>query len=317
MPKPKGPPYVDDPECQYVVIGDPWPGGRDSSNRDARYFDKVAFWLFYMLGEQASPDTIYYVKTRNDLIVKFEEGVDLSGIFGMHFWPNFLTIPRPPAKFSFIFEYNYRRHGRPEFHRWAEHFPPSRPPSDWGEPPIKRPYPAPAWVSHSGLSCTEFALPIRDQEAKPRSPSPKPPPSPKPENVHRRETLADLMSDESRAVQQRPGPAVGLPSQVKQEPATAQPSQLYMDKLDPYDEEDQALLALKAEPTDAPLRPEVPIKQESNATMEAEPEADSEEISAELQAAIDLYNQSRSQSVRFKEEVTERELLRTIMGTVY
>ncbi len=63
MPKPKGPPYVDDPECQYVVIGDPWPGGRDSSNRDARYFDKVAFWLFYMLGEQASPDTIYYVKT--------------------------------------------------------------------------------------------------------------------------------------------------------------------------------------------------------------------------------------------------------------
>lgn len=62
MPKPKGPPYTE-PGCKYVVIDNPWPGGKSGKARDARYFNYVAVWLSMILSPRVWPEELYYVST--------------------------------------------------------------------------------------------------------------------------------------------------------------------------------------------------------------------------------------------------------------
>ena len=63
MAKKKGPPYVDDPECQYVVVEAPWPDDKAGSGRDRRFFNMVAVWLSYMTNPRIWPEELYYVST--------------------------------------------------------------------------------------------------------------------------------------------------------------------------------------------------------------------------------------------------------------
>ena len=53
--KKKGPPYLDDPGCKYVVIIDPW--GMDSTkNRSSGDVDRLGSWVSFMLREQRTPE---------------------------------------------------------------------------------------------------------------------------------------------------------------------------------------------------------------------------------------------------------------------
>lgn len=59
MPKKKGPPYLDDPECKYIVIENPWPHGKSGGARDDTYYQEVGAWLRYALNKPVYPETIY------------------------------------------------------------------------------------------------------------------------------------------------------------------------------------------------------------------------------------------------------------------
>ena len=63
MPKKKGPPYLDDPECKYVVIQNPWPSGRAGAARDDAYYQEVGAWMRYALNKAAYVDTVYSQNT--------------------------------------------------------------------------------------------------------------------------------------------------------------------------------------------------------------------------------------------------------------
>ena len=63
MAKKKGPPYEDDPECQYVVIANPWPGNRSGAQRTKIYFNWVSAWLSFMFEPREKPEELYYVNT--------------------------------------------------------------------------------------------------------------------------------------------------------------------------------------------------------------------------------------------------------------
>lgn len=184
MPKKKGPPYLDDPECKYVVIENPWPSGRSTCVRDEAYYQEVAAWLRYALNKAAWPETIYSRNKRSDLIVKFAQEVDVKPLLGAHFWPNFLKQPGARIDRSSIFEFNYRRNGHPENHQWTLHE------VDWGDPrrwggnvPFKQPYPPPAFaqLQNNIMSCADLALPMPKPRDEPAGPEPQPEAPPPPE----------------------------------------------------------------------------------------------------------------------------------------
>lgn len=51
MPKKKGPPYTDIPECKYVVVVHPW-GMLDAGKRSQKDHDRLGFWIRSMLRGQ-------------------------------------------------------------------------------------------------------------------------------------------------------------------------------------------------------------------------------------------------------------------------
>lgn len=59
----KGPPYGDDPECKFIVIGDPFPGHKTGKARDKAYWDWLGGWVYYMTGKKEDPTAIFYVHT--------------------------------------------------------------------------------------------------------------------------------------------------------------------------------------------------------------------------------------------------------------
>ena len=69
MRKKKGPPYEDDPECQYVIIENPWyPKMQEIQStgyprKDLKYLNWIAVWLSYMFEPRQWPDELYYVST--------------------------------------------------------------------------------------------------------------------------------------------------------------------------------------------------------------------------------------------------------------
>lgn len=63
MPKKKGPPYLDDPECKYIVIQNPWPPGRHGFQRNEGFYQEVGAWMRYALNKAAYAETVYSVNT--------------------------------------------------------------------------------------------------------------------------------------------------------------------------------------------------------------------------------------------------------------
>lgn len=51
MPKKKGPPYTDIPECKYIVVVYPW-GMMDAGKRRGSDYDRLGVWIRSMLRGQ-------------------------------------------------------------------------------------------------------------------------------------------------------------------------------------------------------------------------------------------------------------------------
>lgn len=63
----RGPPYEDDPDCQYIVIDSPWVWSgcqnKAGNKRDREFFNWVAVWLSFMLNPRVWPEELYYQST--------------------------------------------------------------------------------------------------------------------------------------------------------------------------------------------------------------------------------------------------------------
>ncbi|KAH9843992.1 uncharacterized protein C8Q71DRAFT_730852 [Rhodofomes roseus] len=258
----KGPPYTDDPECKYVVVEDPFPGHRTGKARDQAYWDWLSGWVYYMTGKKADPTSIYFVHTKDEVIVQLPEEYDVTPILGVHVWREVLKWgqERDKDRVSYVFEYNYRNHGRPESHGWEEAWPTGGGPNDPNKFPVKFPYPHPHWATVRGRNCASLALPLpRTRE---RTPTPPPPEPILFEPYEAPAHLADARNaqlDEElhEPEEQDVKPTIGVPL----------PGQFFVDKRDPYEEEDAALRLVKQEPSNDPILvkaepSEVIVKQE-------------------------------------------------------
>ncbi|EPT02833.1 hypothetical protein FOMPIDRAFT_1047569 [Fomitopsis schrenkii] len=259
----KGPPYDDDPEGKYIVIEAPFPGHKTGKARDKAYWDWLGGWVYYMTGKKEDPIAIYYVHTRDEVIVQLSEDFDITPILGAHVWQEVLTFgdPKYLKRTSFVFEYNYRIRGHPGSHGWEEEWPTGGDPNDPRKFPVKFPYPRPHWATTRGKNCADLALSLPQSRVRtPPPPALPPPPEPEASLFEPYEEPAHLgqarhanIDEELRQAQEREAEAAKMPIS----------DLLLVDKRDPYEEEDAALQFVKQEPVELHIKEEVDIKQET------------------------------------------------------
>lgn len=249
MAKKKGPPYTDDPGCKYIVIDDPWPGTKQGRDRKDNFFNLVGMWVYFMLNRKDIPESIFSVNTRAEVIVKLPEHVDITPILGAHVWRQCFTdgAPQDIERVSYVFEYNYRTKGDPGSHQWSEHYPIVDPiPRGF---PVRQPYAPMHWATHQGRNCADLALPL----PKTRQRTPTPPPNeftPYHAPAHLDAARAAQFVEEGEGQTPDVQCAWADDREVKPELEAAAPV-LFVDKRDPYEEEDAALQFVKQEPCDS------------------------------------------------------------------
>lgn len=76
MPKKTGPPYLDVPDCKYIVIVDPW-GMSSARDRKQIDVDRVGAWIRFMLRDQGQngrdilPEAVFMRGTVSSLISSY------------------------------------------------------------------------------------------------------------------------------------------------------------------------------------------------------------------------------------------------------
>ncbi|KAH7883465.1 hypothetical protein F5I97DRAFT_251224 [Phlebopus sp. FC_14] len=335
-----GPPYNDPPPATYVVIVNPWGMNPTSRDRGQRDVDRVAAWVELILreanggggGRAPRVECVYGMGTRNEVIVQFPLGADVTPLLGEHRWATIARkwdgSPNDPRSSS-CFIYNWRNNGDPANHNWTEWYPyPGQ------VVPAKSPYPAPSWTTPS-LTLTNFVLPI------PRPPTPPPQPEPEspsisqpvPQQVVKNEDPHDaplpmkaeptdekpLLSENTAT--QAPSTSDGslfrpyerpahYPSQLLNQPQQlSQPAESdfkFSRKHDPYELEDDAIeliRSFKPDPEDEDIKPNLffDIKQEPDSVKQEDSMQSLEyQPSAALLEAFNSLNQgSGSTSTAF------------------
>ncbi|KAL4241318.1 hypothetical protein ABKN59_000267 [Abortiporus biennis] len=288
--------YLDDPGYKYIVIQDPWPANKVGAARDDVFYNLVGAWLFYMLDKKATPDTIYSLNTRSDVVARLPQYINIEPILGAHPYKRFLNLKKVSDKTSYIFEYNYRRKGHPEDHQWAQHFPiGGEPPPHLGFP-VKFPYPHPSFADLANKTCQDIALPLPSNRT--RTPTPPIPDTsgfePYERPAHHAYTniedtqpqdprLTAAVKESTLATKESPKPS----EVVNQKQPSSAP--LFVPKLDPYEAEDAALSSLKQEPEHA---------------LRIKDELDDSEVPPSLKAAMDMLEQLRAEHQTERPSVT-------------
>ncbi|KAI0356553.1 hypothetical protein OH77DRAFT_1423483 [Trametes cingulata] len=244
MAKKKGPPYTDDPGCKYIVIEDPWPGNPsgDLKARNQVYFNHLCTWVYFMFGKAHEAEAVFSVNTRSEVIVRLAEHVDITPVLGAHPWRRFLARgdARDKDRVSYIFEYNYRMKGEPSRHNWVETYP-----TVSGDPPphlrfpVLFPYPHVSWATPKGKNCVDLALPLPPT----RQPTPVPDTSGFVPYQHPSQ-LTESTVDNARSRLEDVG-------KREQKPSVHPASTSKLGKLDPYEDEANALRSLRSESLDA------------------------------------------------------------------
>ncbi|KAI9466798.1 hypothetical protein BJY52DRAFT_1182321 [Lactarius psammicola] len=109
------------------------------------------------------------MSTRDEVIIKILEGLDLTLMLGKHRYCNILNRGwSDPGIASCVFEYDYPTNGDPSAHNWREHvaLDAHAPPGHFGGP-----YPAPTWTIRPS-QLAGLARPLPD--SLPRTPPPSP-----------------------------------------------------------------------------------------------------------------------------------------------
>ncbi|KAI0269199.1 hypothetical protein BC834DRAFT_617158 [Gloeopeniophorella convolvens] len=258
------PMYKTPVDSAYLVITRPFGMGQSPAGRGSTDINRVSAWVSWVLRKRSVVEVVYTMSTRDEIIVKVPKGIDIAPLLGKHKFYEICSNGFPdPTIASCIYEYDYERGGDPASHSWKENIV-----SDEQIPPgfFRDPYPTPTWAPKpSQLSVAVFPLP----DFCPRSPPPEP-----------------LSLPEVPKSTQQP----------KAEPDQP-PRKLFESKLDPYDEDKDAVELLRSAP---PMKDEdivSPIKHEGT---EYAP-------SQQLRDEIARLTAERSQSsARVKEEHAPR-----------
>ncbi|KAI0688547.1 hypothetical protein BC835DRAFT_303856 [Cytidiella melzeri] len=228
------PMYDDDPGCKYVVVENPWPYCGSAASRNESYFRHVGAWLWYASNKTLLPDELFYVSTKNEVVVKYAQHLDITALLGKHDWRQFSLKDNPAENgySTYIFEFNYGTKGHPDEHQWA-----SQAFEDFsqdaklqrGALPVRQPYPRPVWADCRDRlrSCRDLALPMPTDIPKPVLP-PSEPVSAQPEFTSIYSGLAGRIPErpEQPAALTREGPSDG----------SNRSGQLYTGKLESEDE---------------------------------------------------------------------------------
>ncbi|TDL22915.1 hypothetical protein BD410DRAFT_182752 [Rickenella mellea] len=280
--KGKGPPYLNPPDEKYVVVMNPW-GLKTPRMRVQRDADIVGAWMRAVFGfEPGLIERVFMMGVRDEVIIELSSRTDIVRGLGSHRWSEFLE-PCPAAdaqNVSYIFEYNWRRHGDPGEHSWVEYFPrqdmppPAFPVKGF---PRKYPYPKPHWAEPSNVGSNLSSLILRLPESRVRTPTP-PPPEPEPVQAapsipqfapytppahHPSHTLSQFANPELNPATSNDNEDVKpliktenqdipLPPPVIQPEINSEPNEVLgkLGKADPYEEEEAAQMLLKKEDTD-------------------------------------------------------------------
>ncbi|KAG1734629.1 hypothetical protein EDB19DRAFT_1911029 [Suillus lakei] len=280
-----GPPYTGR-NAEYVVVTTPWGMNRVPRSRVSQDFNRLAAWVQLVLLDKdvdAEVQCIFSMGTRDEVIVQLPYGTDIQPLLGEHKlaiiskrWDGDPNDDRA----SCFFEYNFRNNGDPSNHNWAEECPDVTPEV---VPPIKSPYPEPGWAEPP-RSIRSLVLPIPPRSLLPTpeaEPTPIPVPVPQeathPPPVPPPASLANITSAFKPYDPPTQHPAHGTFINQKNQPmnssADRQNNQStpaegghvsalkYMKKLDPYQEEEDALALLRMPPRDS-QNDSKPIKHE-------------------------------------------------------
>ncbi|KAI9067650.1 hypothetical protein FKP32DRAFT_1609366 [Trametes sanguinea] len=239
MPKKKGPPYTDDPGCKYIVIDDPWPGNASGKARNQVFFNHLCTWVRFMLGKAVEPEAVFHLNTRDEVIVQLPKQTDIAPALGAHVWRRFLSRgdAKDKDRVSYVFEYDYRNRGEPGNHNWLEIFP-----TVSGDPPphirfpVVFPYPHVSWASPKGKRCADLALPL--------PPTRQPTPIPDTSLFEPYQHPTQLTSSTVARAQERPADDTQSHPQFEQR---GQPAASKLGKVDPYEQENNALRSLRTE----------------------------------------------------------------------
>lgn len=165
MPKSRGPPYADPPPATYIVIIRPW-SVASPPKRTQQDYDRVGTWIAYILWDAAGRsrsipniESIYRMKTHDEMIIQLPLETDISPLLGEHHWPTFVKGWKHnggAGQSTLVFLYNWRNNGDPANHNWEEFFPNILP---LHSVPIKSPYPHPS-LAKLPSTLTSLALPI-------------------------------------------------------------------------------------------------------------------------------------------------------------
>ncbi|KAI0742132.1 hypothetical protein BC629DRAFT_274335 [Irpex lacteus] len=289
--------YDDDPGCKYLVIECPWPYCPVISRRDDRWRNHVGAWLYYATNKTFQPDELFYLGTRNEVVARFSNKVDVSCLLGEHNWRK--VTKESVDRSSWIFEYDYGMKGHPDDHQWMSHaF------KDFSKDvhlqnnmlPITQPYPPPTWADcrRKMSSCKDLALPM---------------PKDKPKSDKEVAVVSNESVSPATTTTQQPQPssifsglADHIPERPRPEPTPPngppgpRPGQLYTGKLDPDDEDAAAARLLKSEPRDE----KVPLVKLEAGLVQSESTYDP---SPAVQAQYEAWRRARdTQSAGMKQE---------------
>ncbi|KAG1878906.1 hypothetical protein F4604DRAFT_1679777 [Suillus subluteus] len=267
-----GPPYTGR-NAEYVVVTTPWGMKRVPRSRVSQDFNNLAAWVQLILQDKdihAQVELIFSMGTRDEVIVQLPLGTDIQPLLGEHKWAIISKKwdgNQNDDKASCFFEYNFRNNGDPGNHNWAEECP-NVSPED--VPPVKSPYPEPGWAEPP-RSIRSLVLPIPPRpllptpEAEPTLiPAPTPIPVPVLEKTHlsflrpQHLLISLLHSNLTSPLHNTLLTERTSTRQISQETllqtgkaiSQLQPKKC-LKKLDPYQEEEDALALLRASPRDS------------------------------------------------------------------
>ncbi|KAN0127497.1 hypothetical protein V8E53_014709 [Lactarius tabidus] len=215
--------YKKPTDSAYLVITEPFGMNTSPAARETKDVNRLSSWISWVFRRTAVLEAVYTMSTRDEVIIKISEGLDVTLMLGKHRYCNILNQGwADPEAASCVFEYDYPANGDPSAHNWREHIP-----LDASAPPghFRNPYPAPTWtVRPSQLAALARHLP----DFVPRTPSPSPGPS--------SATLNPTQQGSGKATVKSPSSA---PGSVKAEPSGNATSSIKSEE--PAYEPDQAL----------------------------------------------------------------------------
>ncbi|KAF8268279.1 hypothetical protein EI94DRAFT_1728195 [Lactarius quietus] len=227
-----------DSDSVYLVITEPFGMHQSPAVRGTVDINRLSSWISWVFRRPSVLEAVYTMSTRDEVIIKISEGLDVTLMLGKHRYCNILNRGwADPDAASCVFEYDYPTNGDPSAHQWREHIALDAP-----VPPghFRDPYPAPTWTFRPPLLAS-LALPLPNSVPRSRPPSPGPSSATlnptQQGNVEREPNLYSRKRDEPDKVKSTPGsvkvePSSGHPTaSVKSEEPAYEPDQALRDEI--------------------------------------------------------------------------------------